>query len=185
MEGYRKYFDLLELPPEATIEDIRRNYSYLKTLYSGDSIEIAALNTDFSQELRQDYLSRLDDAHEKLGTLLENKKPAVALPAVSMDDELRRSIECINCYSGAALRSVRERMGVELREMFDITRIQPRYLEDIESERFDSFRAEVYLRSYLVEYTRFLSLDTRRVLADYMPRYRAWAADILTRQEMT
>lgn len=184
MEAYLKYFDILELPQEATIEDIRRNYFYLKTLYSGDSIEITALNADFSQELRQDYLSRLDDAHEKLKALLENKKPAAVLPVVSMDDELCRTIKGINCFSGTALRSIRERLGVELKEMFDVTRIQPQYLEDIENERFDSFRAEVYLRSYLVEYTRFLSLDTRKVLADYMPRYRAWAANLLTRQGM-
>jgi hypothetical protein len=38
-------------------------------------------------------------------------------------------------------------------------------------------RAKVFLRSYIVEYTRFLSLDTQRVLADYMPRYRFWAAN--------
>lgn len=71
-----------------------------------------------------------------------------------------------------ALRSIRERMGVELRDIFAASRIQPQYLEDIENERFDSFHAEVYLRSYLIEYTRFLALDTEKVLADYLPRYR-------------
>jgi hypothetical protein len=108
--------------------------------------------------------------------MLENKKPAVMQKAVRMDDELRAWIENITAFSGAALRTVRERMGVALKEMFAVTRIQPQYLEDIENECFESFRAEVYLRSYLVEYTRFLSLDTRKVLNDYLPRYRAWAA---------
>jgi len=176
MEAFLKYFDLLELSPEAGIEDIRKNHDYLKNLYSGDSIEIIALNTDFSQELRQEYLTRLDDAHEKLTQLLENKKPAVAQTAVRLDDELCGWISTIACFSGAALKSVRERMAVDLKELFTATRIQLQYLEDIENERFESFRAEVYLRSYLIEYTRFLSLDTPRVLADYLPRYRSWAA---------
>jgi Helix-turn-helix domain len=176
MEAYLKYFDLLELPPESGIEEIHKNYNYLKELYSGDSIEISALNSDFSEQLRQDYLSRLDDAHEKLNQLLENQKPAPTCKVVTMDDELQEWVEHITCFSGAALKSIRERMGVDLKDIFDATRIQPQYLEYIEGECFEFFRAEVYLRSYIIEYTRFLLLDTQRVLADYLPRYRSWAA---------
>lgn len=172
MEAYLKYYDLFELSPEATIEEIHRNYAYLKTLYSGDSIEIRALNADFSQEMQQDYLFRLDEAYEKLNLLLENKKPAVTNKTVIMDDELSDWIKSINCFTGLVLKKIRERMGVDLKDIFAVSRIQPQYLEDIENEQFSSFRAEVYLRSYLIEYTRFLSLDTQKVLADYLPRYR-------------
>jgi len=172
MEAYLKYYDLLELPLEATIEEIRKNYSDLKALYSGESIEIKALNTDFSRELQQDFLFRLDDAYAQLALLLENKRPAVIKTAVTIDDGLRDWIKNINCFTGTALRNIRERMGVDLKDIFAASRIQPQYLEDIENEQFGSFRAEVYVRSYLIEYTRFLSLDTRKVLADYLPRYR-------------
>jgi hypothetical protein len=172
MEAYLKYFDLLELSLEATIDDVRKNYSDLKTLYSGDSIEITALNGDYSQEQLKDYLSRLDDAYENLKQLLENKKPVILKKPVIMDDGLLDWINSINCFSGVALRNIRERMGVDLKDIFAATRIQPQYLEDIENENFNSFRAEVYLRSYIVEYTRFLSLDTQKILNDYLPRYR-------------
>ena len=101
MEAFLKYFDLLELSPEAGIEDVHKNYDYLKNLYSGDSIEIIALNTDFSQELRQEYLDRLDTAHEKLTQLLENKKPAVVQNTVRPDDELCGWISGMACFSGA------------------------------------------------------------------------------------
>ncbi len=174
MEDYHKYFDHLELPHEAQFEDIRKNYNYLKTLYSGDSMEITALNEDFSADLRQDYLSRLDDAYEKLKLLLENNKPAVMPQTAIMDEDLSQWIKNLNCFTGAALRSVRERMGISLKDLYAVTRIQLEYLEDIENEEFGAFRAEVYLRGYLVEYTRFLSLDTQRVLNEYMPRYRKW-----------
>jgi hypothetical protein len=172
MEAFLKYFDLFELTPEATIEEIHRNYASLKALYSGESIEIKALNTDYSQELQQDYLSRLDDAYEQLKLLLENKRPAVTKKTVVMDDGICDWIKSITCFTGAVLRNVRERMGVDLNDIFAVSRIQLRYLEDIENEQFGSFRAEVYLRSYIIEYTRFLSLDTQKVLADYLPRYR-------------
>ena len=176
MEEHLKYFDLLELPPEATIKEVRKNYSYLKNLYSSDPVEIKALNEDFSEELRHDYLSRLDEAYEQLNLLLEKRKPAVLPQSVTMDDELRRWLAGIDCFTGAALKSVRERLGVDLKDIFAVTRIQPHHLEDIENEAYESFHAEVYLRSFIIEYTHFLALDTNRVLADYMPRYRAWAA---------
>ncbi|MEI6218578.1 MAG: helix-turn-helix domain-containing protein [bacterium] len=172
MEAYLKYFDLLDLSPEATIDEIRKNYSDLKALYSGDSIEITALNEDYSQELIQDYLLRLDCAYEELSLLLENKRPVVIKKTLTMDDGMSDWIKSINNFTGVALRTIRERMGVDVKEIFAATRIQPQYLEDIENEKFSSFRAEVYLRSYLIEYTRFLSLDTEKVLADYLPRYR-------------
>lgn len=172
MEASLKYYDLLELSPGATIEEISRNYSGLKALYSGNAIEITALNTDFSREVQQDFLARLDDAFEQLKLVLDNKRLAVAQKTVCMDDGLGDWIRNVSCFSGAALKNIRERMGVELQDIFAVSRIQPHYLEDIENEQFGSFRAEVFLRSYLVEYTRFLSLDTQRVLADYLPRYR-------------
>jgi hypothetical protein len=175
MEAHLKYFDLLELTPEAGIEDVRKNYAYLKKLYSGDSIEIAALNSDFSQDLRQDFLSRLDEAHENLIMLLENKKPVTPSQAKPIDENLQVWLSGINCFSGAALKSVREKMGIDLKAIFAVTRIQTNYLEDIENELFNSFKAEVYLKSYLIEYTRFLALDTQKILADYLPRYRSWA----------
>ena len=169
-------YNLLELPPDADITDIQKNYRYLKNLYSGDSIEIIALNDDFSQELRQDYLTRLDDAYEQLSELSKNSKPASATHPVNIDNELRSWVDSLKCLTGAILRSIRERMGIELKDIFAATRIQPQYLDDIENEVFSSFRAEVFLRSYLIEYSRFLALDPQRVLNDYMPRYRAWAS---------
>jgi hypothetical protein len=172
MEACQKYYDLFELSPDATIDEIRKHYSYLKSLYSGDAIEIAALNTDYTQNLQQDYLSRLDDAYEQLQQALENKKPAVAKQVAVIDDGLRDWIKSITCFTGDTLRAIRVRMGIELHDIFTVSRIQPHYLEDIENEQFSSFRAEVFLRSYLIEYTRFLSLDTQKVLADYLPRYR-------------
>jgi len=174
VEAYLKYFDILELQQDAGIEDVRKNFAYFKNLYSGDSIEITALNSDFSQELRLDYLARLDEANEMLTQFMESKKPAPMSQNLHIDDDLQGWINGINCFSGAALKSVREKMAVDLKEIFAVTRIQTQYLEDIENEIFDSFMAEVYLRSYIIEYTRFLGLDTQKVLADYLPRYRLW-----------
>lgn len=179
MEEYLRYFDLLELTPEATTKEIYDSYCHLKSLYSGDSIVISALNQDFTDELRDDYLSRLDEAYEKLSLRIENNIPAAKLQVITMDDELRSWVESIDCFTGAALKSVRERAGVDLKDISAVTRIQTKHLQNIEDEVFGVFHAEIYLRSFLVEYSNFLRLDTQKVLNDFLPRYRAWA---VTRQ---
>lgn len=177
MEESNQYFELMELSPEASLDQIRRRYRYLKALYAGDSIEISALHDDFSQEMLADYLQRLDRAFEKLNALHEKNKAATAtVVSKKPDPELQGWLAQIDRFDGAALKAVRERLGVDLQAIFTVTRIQPRFLEDIEAQAFGSFPAEVYLRSYLIEYSRFLGLESQRVLADYLPRYREWAA---------
>ncbi|MBN1625417.1 MAG: helix-turn-helix domain-containing protein [Deltaproteobacteria bacterium] len=173
MEEWHSYYELLELKPEATLEEIHSRYRYLKDLYGGDSIEVMALGDEFDQEIRADFLRRLDDAFEKLMALHKSNRAVVMPSAKDMDDELRLWIRQIECFTGPALRAVRERMHVDLKSIFEVTRIQPQFLEDVEREAFESFPAEIYLRSYLIAYARFLSLDTQRVLDDYLPRYRA------------
>lgn len=172
MAELHNYYDLLELTTEATLEDIRNRYRYLKNLYGGDSIEIRALGEEFPQEIRADYLRRLDEAFEALNARSDNNKAVAALPSKVLDDELRLWIGQIECFTGAALKAVRERMQVDLKDVYAVTRIQPHFLDGIERESFGAFPAEVYLRSYLIEYARFFSLDTGRVVSDYLTRYR-------------
>jgi len=176
MEEFNTYFKILELTTESSLEDIRKRYRYLKKLYSGDSIEVRALHDDFSQEIKEDYLARLDEAFEKVSSLSEKNTPLAKRHGKDMDDEIRLWVAQIECFTGVALKSIRERMNVDLTAIFTITRIKPNFLNDIEYEAFESFRAEAYLRSYLIEYARFFSLDTQRVLNDYLPRYRDWVA---------
>jgi hypothetical protein len=175
MEEYLKYFEILELTPDATLKEIEKRHSHLKNLFSGDAIELTALNYDFHEEIREDYLARLDEANEKLRARFEEHRPVVRPQEITIDAELQTWIESVDCFTGTMLRTVRERTGVELRDIHAVTKIQPEHLKDIEDEQFDSFHAEVYLRSYLIEYSHFFRLNIHKVLNDYLPRYRAWA----------
>lgn len=176
MESCDPYFEILELPRGAGLEEVNRSYNYLKKLYAGDAIEVAALNSDFSEEFSRDYLARLDEAYVKVREELENRKSAASQQKTVMGDELRQWVKGIDSFNGDQLREIRVKLGVNLEDIHAVTRIQTEYLASIENESFSSFRAEAYLRSYLIEYARFLGLDSNRVLADYLPRYRTWAA---------
>ena len=72
---------------------------------------------------------------------------------------------------GQRLREAREALGLTLRDVAAVTRIQASSLEYLEADRFDEFPAEVYCRGFLKNYARELRLDADEILAQ-------WAAQI-------
>jgi flagellar biosynthesis protein FlhG len=69
---------------------------------------------------------------------------------------------------GADLRAVRERSGVSLRDIAATSKVGVRFLEYIESDRFDRLPAPVYLRGFVQEYARVVHLDPRRTADSYL-----------------
>jgi cytoskeleton protein RodZ len=69
---------------------------------------------------------------------------------------------------GLWLRTQREARGVTLREIADDSKISLRYLEALESDRFDALPAEVFVRGFLREYARVVGLDPDEVVNLYL-----------------
>lgn len=74
---------------------------------------------------------------------------------------------------GSLLQEIREKQGIPLQEIAEETRINITYLQYIESDRYKSLPAEVYLKGYLEQYTKFLGLDPAMVIEKYLERFRA------------
>jgi flagellar biosynthesis protein FlhG len=171
----RKYYDILELPPDAPFAEVRKKYLYLSAFYMGDSMELAALNGDAPYHRRQIILAELQDAYNKMKDILGREEPAQQpseSPKVSVSDSMKDYLNGITAYSGPILKEIREKMAIDLGGMANATKVQKRYLEEIEAEQFVRIPAEVYLRGYVIEYARYLSLDHQKVAEDYMKRYR-------------
>ncbi len=66
---------------------------------------------------------------------------------------------------GEILRRERERQGVSLDEIAHRTRIQPRFLEAIEAEDFDSLPGLIFARSFVRQYAGALQLEVERMVA--------------------
>jgi flagellar biosynthesis protein FlhG len=174
-EDTRKYYDVLELPPDAPFSEVRKKYLYLNAFYMGDSMELAALNGDAPFHRRQVILAELQDAYNRLKDILGREEPAQQpseSPKVSVSESMKDYLSGITSYSGPILKEIREKMGIDLGGMAIATKVQKRYLEEIEAEQFTWIPAEVYLRGYVIEYARYLSLDYQKVADDYMKRYR-------------
>jgi len=68
---------------------------------------------------------------------------------------------------GAYLRELRERRGISLDEISRATRIAPRYLEALESDRFTALPAPVFTRGFILAYCQSLGESADDALALY------------------
>lgn len=69
---------------------------------------------------------------------------------------------------GSWLRRQRELRNITLREVADTTKISFRYLEALESDRFDVLPAGIFARGFLREYARYVGLDPDEAVNYYL-----------------
>src|SRR5690349_17118430 len=68
---------------------------------------------------------------------------------------------------GQTLRQAREERGVELSDVEVATKIRVKFLEAMESDRWEELPAPVYARGFLDIYGRYLGLDQKALLESY------------------
>jgi cytoskeletal protein RodZ len=66
------------------------------------------------------------------------------------------------------LKALRESYGIELSDIYAITRINRDMMMAIEGDRFEDLPALVYLKQFLKSYAQILQIDTRHVVECYL-----------------
>ena len=193
------HYELLEVPPTASFEDIRRANRRIRDIYGAESVAISGLYDPASLEAVH---RRLDLAYTTLMDAAKRKEYDMELfpdgvpmpvtpphlhadvpaprPAAKVDDPVTIAvrppmpeISPATEFSGALLRQTREAIGIELREIAERSKIGMAYLSAIEGEAFKKLPAAVYVRGFLADYARALGLDGERVKQTYLARFRA------------
>jgi curved DNA-binding protein CbpA len=135
-------------------------------------IQIGVIDPKFhSRQPTQQTIGRSATASEKPAvaqTVPERLDPSTAVRHSNDMDITGREI------NGRLFQELRERQGIPLQEVADKTRINITYLQYIEKERFDGLPEEVYLKSYLMQYTKMLGLDPVPITDHYLMRYEEW-----------
>ncbi len=172
----KKYFEILEISPDATIMEIRNAYNRLKKLYSTDSVVISPIADEFSKKERMEILQQVEEAFKQLMESLKGRHgPLPTQPGdLASDDDPSAEKTEEESYSGPVLKQIREKMGIQLFEVSLDTKIRMELLESIEDEKFDSLPQEVYLKGHLTNYASYLLLQPEKVTQDYIARFRAW-----------
>jgi flagellar biosynthesis protein FlhG len=193
------HYELLEVPPTASFEDIRRANRRIRDIYGAESVAISGLYDPASLEavhrrLDLAYTTLMDAAKRKeydMELFPDGVPMPISPPAVHADISAPRPVAKVDDpaviavrppmpelspfteYSGPLLRQIREAVGVELREIAERSKIGMAYLSALEGEVFAKLPAAVYVRGFLAEYARALGLDGERVKATYLARFRA------------
>jgi flagellar biosynthesis protein FlhG len=190
------HYALLELPRDATHEDVERAYRMACATWAdgslaaysvADDATLAELRDRVEQayrvlgdvEARSAYDETLDPAGEAEGLEPElvfdeeEAGPASAELPAEIDDFEDLSGPEEGRWSGSALRRTRLARGIELGQITEITKVNPLYLRCIEEERFDALPAPVYVRGFVGAYARCLGLDAERVATDFTERLQA------------
>jgi len=167
-EEMRKYLEILELEPGASLEDIKSAYKHLKTLYASDSPLFTSISDSFDPEERREILNNINEAFMKLKQHYERKEK-------EKKDTTQTRVRNLNIpeferYSGNALRLTREVLGIGLEEIAFNTGIPLNHLECIEEERYDALPPKVYIRAMIKKYAESLFLNSAKVVDDYIAR---------------
>ncbi len=205
------HYELLEVPPTASFEDIRRANRRIRDIYGAESIAVSGLYDPMSLEavhrrLDLAYTTLMDAAKRKDYDLdlfpdgvpmpVEHRPTSPSdvapppRPAAKHDDPAQLAVRppmpeitARSEFSGPLLRQIREAVGVELREIAEKSKIGMAYLQALEGEIWNKLPAGVYVRGFLAEYARALGLDAERVKQTYLERYRAARGPVVEHDE--
>jgi len=89
---YREYLATLELTPDASLSEIRNSYRHLKRFYKSDtldSIVTSPLESEVSDEGRQDILRQIEEAYAGLMAMLDQESSRLieeTLPTEAADE---------------------------------------------------------------------------------------------------
>jgi len=219
------HYEVLEVPREASFEDVERAYRVAQAAYAEDSVALySVFGGEDAQTLRDrielawSVLSDVERRHAYDAMLSQGGGPPAAAPVAlreryhdgGFDEEPPRPIaitiepakpaplparyekpplrplaapalEPVDVHEdvsggeldGAALRRARERRGLELEQIANVTKISPMYLRCLEEERFDILPAPVYVRGFVVSYLRCCGIDPASALPSFMARFEA------------
>jgi len=200
------YYELLEVPVDASFLEIRHAYRDALSIYDEDSLSTYSL---FSDEERNELLKRIEEAFT---TLIDETKRSeydeqlVKSGKIEPSERLKRyqdksipifrtgssveknlffkkvqekvkepdirslavEITAKGIISGQDLKKLREAIGIQLEEIFEVARISISMLKAIENDQFKDLPALVYLKNFLKSYAEILHLDSDKVVDGYI-----------------
>jgi curved DNA-binding protein CbpA len=189
----QNFYDLLEISPSATPEEILKAYERARALYGAGSLaaytllspeEGAALARRIEEagdvlidpEARAGYDARLP-AEEVRPARPSPEPPAApppppAAPPPAPSGSIRKPFVPPDgaVWTGELLRQAREARGLTVAQMADRTKVSRLHIESVEGDRFEQLPVPVYLRGIVMCIARELRLDGQKVARSYLER---------------
>jgi curved DNA-binding protein CbpA len=179
----QNYYEILEISPKATEEEIRDAYEKLHAIYTPNAPGITVLFTpeevkEIHDMIEEAYRVLRDPRSQRDYDLVlrgEGTMPAIPPPSATVTHRILSSEEIRDAlgdaeitWSGEQLRKIRQHLSLEIDEVAAQTKVGKHNLNIIEEEDIEALPLTVYLKGFLRAYAKALGLDPNRVTEDYL-----------------
>ena len=187
------YYEVLEVPRDASLEAIDRAYQILHEAYAAESLALYSVFSEGDAELMRD---RLEEAHRVLSDFELRREYDASSPKakggvpVEVDTRLEGNDGWADVsplespptlgdqmeepedgnWNGDFLRRARIHAGIELEQIAEITKIGIRTLRLLEDDAYEDLPATVYVRGFVTAYVSTIGIEPTRVVASYIQR---------------
>ena len=141
-------------------EDKRSAYNQM--LIDTGQVEAGALSEQIQSKFAVDSEAQGTSKEKSIGQWVQKKADT---PQIKQLTEAILSKETV---SGLELKQLREAYGIELSEIYAITRISGDTLRNIEADQFEDLPAAIYLKHFLRAYAEILNIDPGHVVGGYL-----------------
>jgi len=181
----QNYYEILEVGPRATEEEIRIAYDKLKTIYSRHTPGMTHLFSsaevkEIHDKVEEAYRVLRDPRSQREYDLMirgEGEMTAVPAPSFIVTHRLLSPQQIEEAlggdeihWSGEGLGKIRRYLSLEIDEVAVEIKVSKHNLEAIEAEDVHALPAPVYLKGFLKVYARTLGLDPKQVTDEYLVR---------------
>ena len=145
-----------------TLIDRTKRAHYDSSLVKEGRVDAA----DFTQREKKRPIPLFQIGKSKNKTLFSKK-----IEGKIQEKDIQRISDTIfsnEIISGKDLKRLRESMGIDLEEVFEVTRINVTILRAIEENQMEKLPPLIYLKNFLKSYAEILKLDPNMVIDGYM-----------------
>lgn len=182
-------YKVLGVDRSASDDEIRKAFKLQRGIFREDSLPVISLVDQRRLEeeqarIREAYDTLLDPTRRRaydmsvfpddppLAAEPEHRITATEAELAELQAELAREITPETQFTGLLMRKARLAQGVGIQDIANITKISPMHLRAIEAEDVDALPAPVYVRGFLQQIAKALSLDPNQVTKTYLKRVR-------------
>jgi DnaJ-class molecular chaperone len=195
----RTYYDILEIAPGASMQEIHDAYARAKSAFNKDSAAVYSLMSEAETEgvvkeieeafavLSQAAARREYDARNGIQSAAPEPSNVVPIHRIeptrpapqpegsaSLEEDLKLAIESETEWNGEFLKRVRETRKISKEDLANYVKITKTYLTAIEAEDFARLPAAVFVRGFITQIARYLRLPQDKVVSAYMARHKRY-----------
>jgi curved DNA-binding protein CbpA len=151
----------------STLIDADKRAAYNEALLKSEQIEAADLTPAAPKKSRAASPNSTASKISNLDRWVAKK---------SSEPEIRKLVDKIlsdDLVAGGDLKQLRESFGIEISEIYEITKISPTNILLIEQDRFKDLPVEIYLKTYLRSYAGILQIDPEHIIDGYLQHMKS------------